>query len=219
MARIIAICLVISNIVVGTAGYFILREMNQRYATLVQSSLPALNTVRSLSWETSRVQRVINRLRDTPLELRPEAMERQLVSRADCESLLTQVLAIPASMISKSEKEQLRLAHGGYATSVSEWRGLVEEGRIDEAYAMVVTRVRPAYDRIENQLDTLADDIHEQGISGTTRLSAEAGLLGGGLVLMAAWPLWLGGLALMFVALSIVTLGMILKWTSPKPFF
>jgi hypothetical protein len=187
MARIVAICLVISNIVVGTAGYFLLREMNQRYTELLQSSLPALNTVRALSWETSRIQRGINRLADSHGTARTELLQRQLTSKDEANGLLAEV----------------------------EWRGLVDQQKSEEAAALVVTTVRPAYDRYENLLDELANSIHDRGLSGNTRLSAEAGKLGGGLVLVAAWPLWLGGLAILFVGLSIVALGVILKWKAP----
>jgi hypothetical protein len=218
MARVVAICLIISNIVVGTAGYFLLREMNQRYAELLQSSLPALNTVRALSWETSRIQRAVNRLADSQGTARTELLQRQLAAKNDANALLAQVLASRDGMVSEETKERLQIAHGSYLSTVREWRALVDQQRGAEAAELVVSRVRPAYDQYENLLDEIADSIHDKGLSGTTQLSAEADKLGGGLVLVAAWPLWLGGLAVLFVGLSIVALGIILKWKAPDAF-
>ena len=215
MARIVAICLIISNIVVGTAGYFLLREMNQRYSELLQSSLPALNTVRALSWETNRIQRGINRLDDSQGAARAELLQRQLASKNEANALLAQVLASRDGMVGEESRDRLQITHSSYIASVLEWRALIDQHRTDEAAALVVTRVRPAYDQYESLLDELANSIYDQGLSGTTRLSAEAGKLGGGLVLVAAWPLWLGGLAILFVGLSIVALGVILKWKAP----
>lgn len=215
MARFVAICLIISNILVGTAGFFLLRETNQRYAELLQMSLPALNTVRALSWETSRVQRGINRLADSHGAARDELLRRQLMSKNDANDLLAQVLSSPDSMVPPDIKEQLQIAHASYTSSVLEWRDLIAQGRFADGSARVVDTIRPRYDRYENLLDELANSIHDRGLSDSTQLAGEANRLGSGLVLAASWPLWLGGIALVLVAVSVVALGVVLKWKAP----
>jgi hypothetical protein len=218
MVRIVAICLIISNIAVGAAGYFIVREMNRSYSELLQSSLPALNTVRALSWQLSRVQRGINRLGDAHGPERAALLQRQATDKDDADGLLHQVVASIDAVVPPGTKDEIQAAHAAYTGAVGEWRALIAQDKPAEAAVLVVNKVRPAYDAYENLLDQLATVIHDNGITGNKKLSAQAGKLGGGLVLMASWPLWLGGLAILFVGLSVTALGILLKWKAPDVF-
>ena len=203
MARLVLICLLVSNVVVGVAGYVLLREMDRNYAALVESSLPALNTVRALSWQVALVQRAIHRFGDAHAPARDELLRQQVADMREADALST-----------AAGTEAIAQAHRDYMSAVGEWRRLASLGDSTGAVEFVAARVRPAYDAYGSLLERRADEIQQAGLSGTSALSARNGRLGGGLVLVAAWPLWLAGFGVAFLALCALPLGLFLRWRS-----
>jgi hypothetical protein len=216
--RIIAICLLISNIAVATAGYFLLTRTSQGYSELLQSSLPALNNIRALSWQTSRILRAFNRLADTPDEEKKQLLQRQLSDIEEAGSLLAIILTDPESLIPVDTKNRLQVAHNQYTAAILDWRAIVMQPTESATLAADVRKVRAAYDEYESLLDTLANDIHDHGVSMDSYLLASGRASGSNLLVAAAWPVWLGSLAVLLFGGFIAVMAFMLMRKAPDTF-
>jgi hypothetical protein len=157
-----------------------------------------------------RVQRAINRLGDAQGPAAREDLLRQQVADLSEAGVLEQAVVASA----RDGAEALSRAHRDWASAIGEWRRLVSLGDEGGAAELAVGRVRPAYDAYGALLERRADEIQHDGLSGTSALAARSGRLGGGLMLVAAWPLWLAGAGVAFFALCALPLGLFLRWRS-----
>ena len=212
--RLIAICLLISNIAVAAAGYFLLTRTSQGYSELLQSSLPTLNHIRALSWQASRMLRVVNRLTDTPEQERAELLRRQLSDKDEADSLLAIISEAPESLIPLATKQALQTAHSRYTAAILDWHRQIEQ-QLETGAKGDLTDIRAAYDQYEILLDDLANDVHDHGLSKDAYLLESGRTSGGGLLLAASWPVWLGSLAVLLFGGFIAFMAFLLMRKAP----
>lgn len=213
--RIIAICLLISNIAVAAAGYFLLTRTSQGYSDLLQSSLPTLNNIRALSWQASRILRTVNRLSDSPPGARAALLERQLNNKDEADSLLAIVLASPEVVVPVNTKEQLQSAHNRYTAAILDWRTSISRQLDRETPDADVSTVRSTYDKYETLLDQLGSDVHDHGVSRDSYLLASGRESGSNLLLAASWPVWLGSLAVLLFGGFLASMAFLLMRKAP----
>jgi hypothetical protein len=213
--RFIAMCLLVSNIAVAAAGYFLLTRTSEGYSELLQSSLPTLNNIRALSWQASRILRAVNRLSDTPVEKRAELLARQWTDKNEADSLLAIILATPEPLLPAETKAQLKVAHNRYTAAVLDWRALIDPQMALDKPAADLKNIRSAYDQYEAVLDQLANEVHDHGVSTDSDLLASGRKSGGGLLLAASWPVWLGGLVVLLFGGYITTMAIMLMRKAP----
>lgn len=203
--------LIVSNLLVGAAGYVALRAADARYTDLIRGTVPTLNAVRAMAWQVSRTQRAINRF-GAPDGISNEA--RLVAQQADLDSLRELALQTRAGLARLAppvDATALTACQDVYVGAVRHWRNLVVGRRLDEAESLVITQVRPFHDACQEQLEGLASSLADRGLSGSSTLSGTTGFWGQALVAVATWPLWIA--AVVFVVATLYILAMALLWT------
>lgn len=213
--RFIALCLLASNIAVATAGYFLLTRTSQGYSELLQSSLPLLNNIRSLSWQASRILRTVNRLDDTPVEQRAKLLKRQSSDKDEADSLLELIIATPDPLLSAEMGTQLQSAHNRYTAAIRDWRALLNQQSAPDMQAAELQEIRSAYDQYESLLDQLANEVHDHGVSKDSYLLASGRTSGSRLLMAASWPVWLGSLIVLLFGGYIAAMAFLLMRKAP----
>lgn len=213
--RFIALCLLASNIAVATAGYFLLTRTSQGYSELLQSSLPLLNNIRSLSWQASRILRTVNRLDDTPVEQRAKLLERQSSNKDEADSLLELIIATPDPLVPAEVRAQLQSAHKRYTAAILDWRAVIDQQSALDKPVADVQEIRSAYDQYESLLDQLANEVHDHGVSKDSYLLASGRTSGSRLLMAATWPVWLGSLIVLLFGGYIAAMAFLLMRKAP----
>lgn len=213
--RFIAICLLVSNVAVAGAGYFLLTRTSQSYSELLQSSLPTLNNIRALSWQASRILRTVNRLSDTPASERTKLLERQLSDKDEADELLAIIITTPEPLLSAETKGELQVAHNRFTAVILEWRKLIGQQASVDKPVTELQKVRSAYDQYETLLDQLANRVHDHGVAKDSRLLAAGRKSGSSLLLAATWPAWIGGLAVLLFGGYITAMAILLMRKAP----
>ena len=198
--------LLVSNLAVGILSLFFLRSVNQRYAVLFERSIPVVNNLRTLTRELGSVQRVARRIVDPD----NEPNWKELSPQMDDFSRKARVHALEISNADLFNDTP----HSGaianmsreYDTKVNSFLGLVHAGKLSEANHYNIDTLRPAYDNYQLKLDAAADYVENQGNNLRDRYTQESRFFGGLLLAFAGWPVIAAGIAVLVLALLIVTL-------------
>jgi len=202
----LVIGLLVSNLAVGILSLFFLRSVNQRYATLFEGSIPVVNSLRTLTRETTRVQRLARRIAE------PEngAFWREMVNELQDEKARVLVQGHEISAVplfsATDHASAIDVASREYDGRIEVYLKLARVGKLAEAGRYNNDILRPAYDSYQLKLDAAADFVEAQGNSLKERYSKDSRYFGGLLLAFAGWPVLAAALAVLVLGLLIITL-------------
>lgn len=202
----LVVTLLVSNLAVGILSLFFLRSVNERYALLFERSIPVVNNLRTLTRELSFVQRLARRIVDPENEpawkdLVPQMGDASVKARAHA-------LDISDAELFRNTPHAAAIAGASraYDTKVDAYLELVARGRLPDAHKYNVEVLRPDYDNYQLTLDAAADFVESQGNNLRDRYTQDSRFFGGLLLAFAGWPVIAAGLAVLVLALLIITL-------------
>jgi hypothetical protein len=203
---VLILALLASNLLVGVLSLFFLRSMDQRYAALLDRSVPAINSLRTLTRELSAVQRFARRAVDPD----NEAAWKDLLPQMDDTSNTALVHALEISRLD-SVKDTRHAAivvkfSKEYDQDVDSFLVLARARQFNEANKYNSDVLRPLYDNYQLALDAAADSVTRQGNDLRERYASDSRLFGGFLLAFAGWPLLAGGVLIVVMGLLVVGL-------------
>ena len=186
---VLILALLASNLLVGVLSLFFLRSMDQRYSTLLNSSVPVINSLRTITRELSSVQRLARRIVDPANETAWKELLPQMDETSN--SALARALEISRLDLFKDTRhrgDRRQVRRKEYDQRVDQFLALAHDGKLTEANKFNNEVLRPYYDNYQVALDGAADYVQRQGAdlrdryAEGSRLSAgfSAGLSPGG---------------------------------------
>jgi hypothetical protein len=202
----LVISLLVSNLAVGILSLFFLRSVNQRYATLFEGSIPVVSSLRTLTRETTRVQRLARRIAE------PEngAFWRDLVTELQDEKSRVRVhgqeISAMALFNDTEHASAIDAMSVAYDDRIDAYLALARAGKLSEAGRFNNEVLRPTYDNYQLKLDAAAEFVEAQGNSLRERYTKESRYFGGLLLAFAGWPVLAAAIAVLVLGLLIITL-------------
>ncbi|HWA25555.1 MAG TPA: MCP four helix bundle domain-containing protein [Lacunisphaera sp.] len=202
----LVICLLVSNLAVGTLSLFFLKKVNERYGVLFTDSIPALNGLRTLTREMSFVQRLARRIVDPA----NEPTWKDLLPQMAQASVKVRELAREISLTPpfKDSNQAMQIMDGGqkYEARVKEFIALAEAGKLAEANRFNVEILRPTYDDYQATVEGAAEYVERHVSELRDQYTQDSQFFGGLLLVLGGWPLLAGGLFVIVLALIVTSL-------------
>jgi hypothetical protein len=202
----LVVCLLVSNLAVGTLSLVFLKKVNERYAVLFAHSLPAVNNLRALTKELSYVQRLARRIVDpanepTWKELLPQMAEASAKVRERAGE-------ISRTPLFSATKQGVPIVEGSrqYEARVQEYILLAESGRLTEANRFNIEVLRPAYDDYQATVEEAAEFVGQHATELRNQYTQDSRFFGGLLLVLGGWPLLAGALFVIVMALIVTSL-------------
>jgi Four helix bundle sensory module for signal transduction len=199
----IIVSLLASNLVVGVLSLLFLRTVNERYATLFESSVPVINQLRTLTRDLGNVQRLARRVSDPA----NETDWRELLAQLDDSSDRARVHALEISRLElfreTSHAAAITVLSREYDENVDRFLALVKSNKVADAVQFNAAELRPCYDRFQQALDRAAAFVERQGNDLRDQYAQDSRFFGGLLLALAGWPL-------LAVALGVVVMGLLI---------
>lgn len=217
---ILIVGLLASNLLVGVFSLYFLNSINVRYATLLDSSVPLINSLRTLTRELGAVQRLARRVVDPSTEVAWKELVQQLDDGSNNARAHARVVSsmdffkdtrIGASILRCSED---------YDDKADVFLALIRSQKLAEANQYNTDILRPSYDRYMLALDGAAAHVAREGANLSASYAAESKLFGSFLLAFAGWPLLAaGGIVLVMAVLLVVFLAAVfvpgMSWRRP----
>jgi hypothetical protein len=198
--------LLVSNLAVGLLSLFYLNSINERYASLIDTNVPLINRLRTLTRELGNVQRYARRVVG-PVDDREWA---SLVEEMDAASNTVRAHAAELSRVElfKDTRHAQTLVKFGrdYDDRADQFLVLVRQRKFDEANQFNAGVMRPLYDRYQLELDAAADFVQRQGTDLQARYAEESRWFSRLLLAFAGWPVVAVVLAIVPVVLFFLLL-------------
>lgn len=205
--------LLVSNLAVGLLSLRYLNNISGRYSAVIDSSLPLLNQLRTLTRELSTVQRLARRVVDP----RNEPTWDQLVAELNETSNKSRshAAAIGAMEGVRGSSQAAAIIKQGeiYDGRVDEFLKLIHDKRIEEATRFNSASLRPIYDDYMQVLDGVADYVQQREIDQRMRATKESRVFTGFMLAFAGWPLVAVGLGL--AAMFVLMLALLISVFAP----
>ncbi|SDR75420.1 MCP four helix bundle domain-containing protein [Opitutus sp. GAS368] len=213
---VLILALLASNLLVGVLSLLFLRSMEQRYAALLDRSVPLINNLRTLTRELSGVQRLARRISDPQNEPAWASLLNQMKDASD--SAKAHAFEISAMESLKDSRHVATMARFGreYDDKADRFLALARAGKIAEANQYNVEVLRPAYDRYMDAVDDAANYVEREGVDLRARYAEDSRLFGGFLLAAAGWPLLAA--AGLVVVMALLVLGLFTAVFFPRLF-
>lgn len=199
--------LLASNLAVGVLSLYSLNSISERYASLLDRSVPLINSLRTLTRELSAVQRNARRVIDPE----SEPAWRQLLQQMDETSNLARARAMDVSgmdlLRDTHHVAAIRQVSKDYDEKADRFLRLIREGKFAEASTYNAEMLRPAYDNYMRTLDSAAYYVERQGNYLRASYAEDSRLFSGLLLAFAGWPVLvalLGGLLLLLLVTALI---------------
>lgn len=180
--------LLVSNLAVGLTSLVYLNSINDRYATLIDTNMPLINRLRTLTRELGTIQRYARRVIEPAAEPRWES----LVDAMDEASNSARVHAAQLGRMDLFRDTPHAAALARFAQEYDEradqFLALVRAKRTEEAGRFNTDVLRPTYDRYQVALDAAADYVQQRGMDLRDRYAQESRLFSRLLLAIAGWP-------------------------------
>jgi len=203
---VLILALLASNLLVGVLSLLFLRSMDERYSTLLNSSVPVINNLRTLTRELSTVQRLARRVVDPENETAWKDLIPQMDE--DSNNALARALEVSRLAMFKDTRHAGIIAKFGkeYDQKVDQFIALGRAGKLTEANKFNTEVLRPYYDNYQVALDAAADYVERQGNDLRDRYAQDSRLFGGFLLAFAGWPLLAAGVLVLVMGLLVIGL-------------
>ncbi len=211
------VLLLVSNLTVGVLSLFFLRSINDRYAALIDKSVPLLNDLRGLTKNISMAQRSTLRaiVAPTPGE-RTEMLERLRKGIADAEINIDEIQNEADLIENTAQLKTLLAMHRQYIGQVRQFLDLIAGGNLAAADSFNRASLRPTYESYISAVEGAANQVEHLGADLSHRYSADAKYYGNYLMAFAGWPLLAIGVG---GTVTLLLLGILLFaiFTPPPP--
>ena len=203
---ILIVALLASNLAVGVLSIYFLNSINERYATLLDSSVPLINNLRTLTRELSAVQRLARRVVDPANETTWKDLVQQLDDGSNNAKAHAREISRMQFFKDSNIGENIRKCSEEYDAKADTFLVLIRSQQMGEANRFITEILRPTYDRYMVALDKAAAHVARQGADLSASYAADSKLFSGFLLAFAGWPLLAAGIVLLMMAFLLVLL-------------
>ncbi|HEY4300278.1 MAG TPA: MCP four helix bundle domain-containing protein [Candidatus Didemnitutus sp.] len=202
----LVIGLLVSNLAVGLLSLFYLNSINGRYESLLDSHVPVINRLRTLTRELGLVQRYARRITD-------ESAPAGRLALADEMDAISNNARAQAEQLSRHElfretvhAKRLAAFSQDYDDKADHYLALVRDGKREEAARYNAEVMRATYDAYQTAIDVAANGVLQQGMDERARYEQESRWFNRLLLAFAGWPLFAAILLTVPVAVVFVLL-------------
>ncbi|MBI3885273.1 MAG: MCP four helix bundle domain-containing protein [Opitutae bacterium] len=210
--KIFALILVVSNLLLGCFSAYLLRSIDRNYSDLIDRNFPLMDGLRLLTKETGAMQRhVLGVIANHDPARRAESLGKLETATAKQRQLLADALRADRVAALAEIRPALAKAAADYEKGLASFRELVAAGKIDDANALRYDVLRPALNHYLDTIDQAAFALEDRSqrindtYSGRVRTHSTI-LLG-----LASWPLMVGLVVVVVVALIIGVLVLVYR--------
>jgi hypothetical protein len=202
----LVICLLVSNLAVGTLSLFFLQRVNERYAELFAHTIPVVNNLRTLTREMSFVQRLARRIVDPANEPAWKDLLPQMAESSSKVRQLAESISQAAPFSATEHAAAIAAGSQVYEANVREYLAFAQAGRLAEANQFNIEVLRPAYDDYQERVADAAEFVERHATELRDRYTQDSRVFGGLLLVLGGWPLLAGGLFVVVMALIVTSL-------------
>ena len=203
--KVLVVVLILSNVILGTFGFYLLRSMDRKYSTLINQSVPALTELRTLTVFSLEAMRSTSPTLsgDTP-QTRQEGAQRARVALERDRNLRNHVLR--QDWLSRNGEARVNFEQAGEAFSQATKQVilLLESGQSSEGDQQREQIQRPAFNRYVAATTKAADMLEAESLQMNATLTETTGSASGVLIGFASWPLMIVGLLLAVTTLFVL---------------
>jgi len=205
--KVLVVLLVISNIMVGLLGVYLLRSVDKRYSALVGHSVPVLNDLRELMSDTVSAMRSTNpRNFSGPDSNEPavlDSMRAGLQKAVEFRDVLLQSGELKDEM---SDLDSLRRTGDAFAAAVSEVVQIYSTGRRADAVRVREERLLPSFDLYISAIGRAADAVESKSLGVSRDYSSRTDSLTTVVLGVASWPVIVLAGLLLLTAMFVVAM-------------
>ncbi|MBI3885274.1 MAG: MCP four helix bundle domain-containing protein [Opitutae bacterium] len=203
---ILIVALLASNLLVGVFSLYFLNSINERYATLLDSSVPVINSLRTLTRELGAVQRLARRVVDPTNETSWKDLVQQLDDGSNSAKAHAREISAMEFFRDTRFGDNIARSSTDYDEKADAFLSLVRAQKFAEANVFNAETLRPSYDRYMLALDGAAAHVQREGAHLSASYAADSKLFSGFLLAFAGWPLLAAGIIVLVMAVLLVVL-------------
>lgn len=201
---ILIVALLASNLLVGVLSLYYLNSLNERYAALLDQSVPLINNLRTLTRELGSVQRLARRVVDPTREVAWNDLVRQLDDGNSSAQAHARVLGAMNFFNDTRISANILSCSADYEAKIDIFLDLVRSQKFTEANQYNSDAIRPAYERFMLSLDAAAAHVARQGSLQSANYAEESKVVGNFLLAFAGWPLLAVGALVIVMSILLI---------------
>lgn len=204
----LVIGLLVSNLTVGLLSLFYLNSINDRYSSLLDTHVPLINRLRTLTRELGLVQRYARRITDESDPARRSALADEMDAASNNARAHAEQLARQEIFRDGARAGRFGTFSQDYDDKANHYLALVRDGKLAEAARFNSEVMRATYDDYQAALDVAANRVLQQGLDEKARYEQESRWFSRLLLAFAGWPvlaalLLIVPLVIVFVVLAV----------------
>lgn len=187
--KVLVVLLVVSNILVGILGVYLLRLVDRRYTDLVNRTVPVLNDLQTLTAKSASAMRATN-----PTFFAVKGADLQAVirhARAELESehtLRLKLLGIDWLPDTSGKRNEFKQSGEAFTEAGTRIVALFEAGQSSEAIRLREELMRPAFERYQGAVTRVADVLLGESTVVNQDFTAKTSSLTTIVLGVASWP-------------------------------
>jgi hypothetical protein len=187
--KVLVVLLVLSNILVGLLGVYLLRAVDKRYSELVGRSVPVLNDLRELMTDTVAAMRATNpRNFSGPDSNEPAVVEAMKTSLQKAVKFRDDLLENGSLKEELTDQEALRKTGAAFAASVTEVMQIYSTGRRADGVRMREEKLLPSFDQHMAAIGRAADAVEANSLGISRDYTSRTNSLSTIVLGVASWP-------------------------------
>ncbi len=203
--KVLVALLVVSNILVGVLGGYLLRAVDKRYSDLLDRSVPALNDLRELMTDTVAAMHSTNpRNFSGPDANTPAALLGIQVSLRTAEKFRKELFETGNLKEEPKEQAALRQTGDDFSAAVTEVMEAYAAGKRADAVRIREEKLLPCFDRHMAAIGRAADAVESVSLGVSKDFTDRTNRLTRIVVGVASWPV------IMLFALLVLTAGFVI---------
>lgn len=202
----LVIGLLVSNLTVGLLSLFYLNSINERYATLLDTHVPLINRLRTLTRELGLVQRYARRISDETDPARRAALADEMDAASNNARAHAEQLGRQEMFRESAHAGRFATFSEDYDDKADHYLALVRAGKLAEAARYNSEVMRTTYDDYQAAIDVAANRVLQQGLDERARYEQESRWFSRLLLAFAGWPVFAALLLIIPVVIAFVLL-------------
>lgn len=187
--NLLVVLLVVSNIVTGALGFYLLKNLDEKYSELIQRSVPVLNDMQTLTARSTKAMRATDPsiYVGGPDQVAVAAQRAREAIKAD--QALRESLSRTDWMPDATEKKKALERAGETFSEVStKVVGILASGRTEEAGRVRENELRPAFEQYQAVITKTADDLQDHSLAASQKFTAGTASSAKLIIGFAGWP-------------------------------
>jgi hypothetical protein len=210
--KILVVILIVSNIVLGLFGVYVLRSVDRKYSALIHETVTPLNELQTLTaWSVDAMRSTNPNLFQTSTNMSSQSVQQAQTMIERDRDLRTRALQREWLGLKPSERTALHETGDAFTRESLEVLHILETGRTAEATQRRDTSLRPAFDRYVASVTRTADALEASSLRTNGELTERTGSMSHMLLGMASWPFMIVGL--FFLAVILFVIGVLVRVT------